>query len=145
MTDLHRHGIAIVLFIWPSMALAQTSAQPAAPASTTSTAQASTPLSQPIAQPCGNTGSGTAQPSSSGAARPDVELFATVTAKSLRFETVANGASIAVTPASPGSVCVLEHNLPTPLEPNRVYTDVVIKLLIQTDLATLTRAAAPRP
>jgi hypothetical protein len=75
------------------------------------------------------------------AVRPDVELFATVTMKSLRFEKVGN-ATVTLTPQGPTSVCLVETNLPTPLEPNRTYTDVVLKLMIRTTLQELAQAAA---
>lgn len=100
-----------------------------------------------------------------GLALPDIQITATVypellitgaqrsdelrhrlvsfqTAKSLRFEKVGN-ATVTFNPKAPTSVFIVEHNLPTPIEPNRTYTDVWLKLLITTSLVDVLTQRVP--
>ena len=75
-----------------------------------------------------------AQPDTPPRLLPDIEFSATIRAKSLKFETVPN-VEVKFQPESPNSVFHVEReNLPSPIEPNRTYNDIVVRLMISTDL-----------
>lgn len=96
-------------------------------------------------EPCGDSSlSSSSGVTADDATDSDIVLTATVTAKSLRFEKVGKG-TVTLAPQGPTSVCLLEHNLPSPIEPNRTYTDVVLKLMIRTSLAALTPQPGVQP